>query len=62
MGKIMVLFFEDPQDEFIKSILDLIGEDQHDFTLIEPTLINRTFCTHFFSKTSWMGSKPKADL
>lgn len=39
MGKIMVLFFEDPQDEFIKSILDLIGEDQHDFTLIEPTLI-----------------------
>lgn len=39
MGKIMVLIFEDPQDEFIKNILDLIGEDQHDFTLIEPTLI-----------------------
>lgn len=39
MGKLIIIYFDDPEDNFIKNMLDLLGDKQSDFTCLEPDLI-----------------------
>ena len=58
MGKVIVLHFEDSDDEIIQDILELLGEKYPRYDKLEPNLIMRF--EGFISQKPWKNPSPRA--